>query len=32
MVSFEIEKEKNNQLKLHLIDTRLTTTLFLLDQ
>ena len=32
MVNFEIEKEKNNQLKLHLIDTRLTTTLFLLDQ
>jgi hypothetical protein len=32
MVSFEIEKEKNNQLKLHLINCRLTATLFLVDQ
>jgi hypothetical protein len=32
MVSFEIDKEKNNQLKLHLINCRLTATLFLIDQ
>jgi hypothetical protein len=30
--NFEINKDKNSQLKLHLMHTRLTTTLFMIDQ
>jgi|TARA_B110000285_G_C15118379_1_gene615532 hypothetical protein len=32
VVNFEINKDKNSQLKLHLMHTRLTTTLFMIDQ